>query len=238
NGNRDIGGYAALAQLSSNQYSDGTNLLIGVSNSTLANRSLIWEETESLNFGIDASLLNYRLNISVDYYDMDTRNLLVRRILPSTTGFSNVTTNIGKVGNDGVELTVGSVNVSSSAFEWRTDLNFSINRNKLKNLFGEYGDYVLEGKELYGDVPDYENEWFIGRPIDAIWNYDILGMWQVEEAEEAREYNLKPGDIKGFDRNEDGKYEALYDKSFIGYKEPRYRVGLRNEISFLKNFTA
>ena len=238
NGNRDIGGYAALAQLSSNQYSDGTNLLIGVSNSTLANRSLIWEETESLNFGIDASLLNYRLNISVDYYDMDTRNLLVRRILPSTTGFSNVTTNIGKLGNQGIELTVGSVNVSSSAFEWRTDLNFSINRNKLKNLFGEYGDYVLEGKELYGEVPDYENEWFIGRPIDAIWNYDILGMWQVEEAEAAREYNLKPGDIKGFDRNEDGKYEALYDKSFIGYKEPRYRVGLRNEISFLKNFTA
>lgn len=238
NGNRDIGGYAALAQLSSNQYSDGTNLLIGVSNSTLANRALIWEETESLNFGIDASLLNYRLNITLDFYDMDTRNLLVRRILPSTTGFSNVTTNIGKLGNKGFELTVGTVNMDRPSFGWKTDFNFSLNRNKLKNLFGEYGDYVLEGEELYGEVPDFENEWFIGRAIDAVWNYDILGMWQVEEAEEAKVYNLKPGDIKAFDRNGDGRYEALYDKSFIGYTEPRYRIGMRNEFSFLQNFSA
>lgn len=152
--------------------------------------------------------------------------------------FSNVTTNIGKLGNKGVELTVGTVNISGSSFEWRTDLNFALNRNKLRNLFGEYGDYILEGQELNGEVPDYENEWFIGRAIDAVWNYDILGMWQVEEAEEAKVYNLKPGDIKAVDRNQDGKYEALYDKTFIGYTEPRYRLGLRNEFTFLKNFSA
>src|SRR5690606_770599 len=81
-------------------------------------------------------------------------------------------------------------------------------------------------------------EWFIGQPIDVIWDYDILGVWQVEEAAEAAEYNLSPGDFKANDLDGNGAYEALQDKKFIGYTEPRYRLGLRNEFDFLRNFSA
>jgi len=238
NGNRDIGPYSAFSQMKSIQYFDGTNPLIGVTTSTLSNTGLRWEETESLNAGIDLGLFGNRVTATLDLYDATTRNLLVNRSLPRVTGFANVITNIGALGNRGVELTVGSVNVRNSNITWRTNLNFSMNRNKIKSLFGEIGTYTLEGRQHTGEVPEFANGWFVGQPVDVIWNYNILGTWQVEEAEEAAKYNLKPGDIKAEDLDKNGAYEALQDKQFIGYTEPRYNLGLRNDVDFLKNFTA
>ncbi|WP_236973646.1 SusC/RagA family TonB-linked outer membrane protein [Membranihabitans maritimus] len=238
NGNRDIGAYSALAQLTSNQYYDGSQVQIGVFTSSLANPGLIWEETESFNVGIDLGILENRINVSLDYYDMTTQNLLVNRTLPRITGFSDITTNIGELGNKGFEMMINSVNISSENFNWRTTFNLSLNRNEIISLFGESGNYTLEGQQYEGEIPDFENEWFIGRPIDAVWNYDIVGVWQEEEADEAETYGLEPGDLKGADLNNNGTYEALDDKTFIGYEQPRYRLGLRNEFNFLQNFSA
>lgn len=238
NGNRSIGPFAAFSQMSSTQYFNGTDTQMGVQTSTLANRGLRWEETRSTNFGIDIALLSNRINATIDLYDMETTNLLVNRALPRVTGFQNVTTNIGALGNRGFELTIGSTNVNNSNFVWRSNFNFSLNRNKLKSLFGETGSYVLEGKTHTGEIPDFTNQWFIGKAIDAIWDYNIIGMWQVEEAEEAKRYNLRPGDIKAEDVDDNGAYEALQDKKFIGFKEPRYLFGFRNDFTIFKNLTA
>lgn len=238
NGNRDIGPYAAFAQVGSNQYYNGTDVQMGIYTSTLSNPGLVWEETESYNLGFDIGILENRINLTLDYYDMTTKNLLVNRSLPRVTGFENVTSNIGELANRGFEVTFGSVNVNTSNFNWRTNLNFSLNRNKIKSLFGETGQYVLEGQTHSGEVPDFENEWFIGQPIDVVWDYDILGVWQVEEAAEAAEYNLDPGDFKANDLDGNSAYEALQDKMFIGYEQPRFRIGLRNEFDFLRNFSA
>lgn len=238
NGNRSIGPFAAFSQMRSTQYFNGSETQIGVQTFTLSNKSLKWEETTSTNFGIDLSLLSNRITATIDYYDMVTRNLLVNRSLPRVTGFANVTTNIGELGNKGLELTIGSTNVNSTAFTWRSNLNFSMNRNKLKSLFGEKGTYMLEGKTYTGEIPDYTNHWFVGRPIDAVWDYNILGMWQMEEAEEAKKYNLKPGDIKAEDVDNNGAYQALQDKRFIGFEQPRYLLGFRNDFTFWKNLTA
>lgn len=238
NGNRDIGPYAALAQLKSVQYYDGKNVHIGIGTSTLENRQLVWEETKSLNFGVDVGFMESRFQMTLDYYDMVTNNLLVNRILPRTTGFSSVTTNIGELANKGVELTFRSANVSTSKFDWNSTLNFSLNRNKINRLFGIEGDFVFEGKEYHGEIPDFSNEWFPGHGIDAIWNYDIVGIWQEEERDEAAKYNLEPGDFKARDLDDNGTYEAVKDKTFIGYDQPRFRVGLRNDFTILKNLTA
>ncbi|HLU90110.1 MAG TPA: SusC/RagA family TonB-linked outer membrane protein [Cyclobacteriaceae bacterium] len=238
NGNRDIGPYAAFSQMGSYQYYNGSEVQMGIYTSTLSNPGLMWEETESYNVGFDIGILENRINLTLDYYDMTTSNLLVNRSLPRVTGFENVTSNIGELANRGFEVTIGSVNINSSNLNWRSNLNFSLNRNKIKSLFGETGEYILEGKTYTGEIPDFENEWFIGQPIDVIWNYDILGVWQVEEAAEAAEYNLSPGDFKANDLDGNGAYEALQDKKFIGYTEPRYRLGLRNEFDFLRNFSA
>ncbi len=238
NGNRDIGPYASFAQMKSVQYYDGSNTKVGVYTSMLSNPGLSWEETESLNFGADITLFANRVNLTLDYYDAQTNRLLVERSLPTITGFENVTTNIGSLANQGFEMTLSSANVSRPNFGWKSTLNFSFNRNKISSLFGETGTYTLEGKSHTGEVPDFSNQWFIGKPLDVVWDYRMLGIWQQEEAEEAALYGLMPGDYKVESLDGNYIYEALQDKQFIGYKLPRYMLGLRNEFNFLRNFAA
>lgn len=238
NGNRDIGPYASFAQMQSVQYYDGTNPVVGIFTSSLANPALSWEETESMNFGADITLFNNRLNLTLEYYDAKTNRLLVDRSLPTITGFDNVTTNIGALANKGFEMTLSSLNMQRPNFTWRSTVNFSFNRNKITSLFGETGTYTLAGQTLTGEIPDYSNRWFVGQPLDVIWDYKVEGIWQVEEAAEAAQYGLEPGDYKVADLDGNLVYEALQDKQFIGYEMPRYLIGFRNEFSFLRDFTA
>lgn len=238
NGNREIGAYAALAQLSSTLYYDGSNVQVGVYNNTLANHGLVWEKTEALNFGLDISMFESKIDLSLEYYDMTTTDLLMNRLLPEITGFTNITSNLGELGNRGFEMNLTSVNISKSNFTWRSNLAFSLNRNKIKSLFGDYEEVEIDGEIVRREVPDYSNEWFPGEAIDRVWNYDVLGIWQLDEADEANVYRLRPGDFKARDVNNNGVYEALEDKMFIGYLQPRYRIGFRNEFTFLNNFSA
>lgn len=238
NGNRDIGIYAALARTASSPWYDGANTRIGVYNSTLSNRSLKWEKTAALNFGFEMGLWENRIDLSADLYHMTTTDLLMNRMLPRVTGFSNITSNLGELQNRGFELTVNTKNVSKQNFSWNSNFVFSMNRNKIIELFGDYSTYTLLNKERTGDVPDFTNGWFPGQALDVVWDYKITGIWQLDEREEAAKYNLMPGDFKGVDVNTDYRYVDRIDKQFIGYTQPRYRLGLRNDFSFLKHFTA
>ncbi|WP_229253042.1 SusC/RagA family TonB-linked outer membrane protein [Dyadobacter helix] len=237
NGNRDIGAYSALAQLLSTQYYDGSNVQVGVYNSSLANPNLVWEKTKSINMGMDVSFLKNRLDVSMEYYDMTTTDLLMNRLLPEITGFKNITSNLGQLGNRGFEMTINTVNTEKRNFSWRSSLVFSFNRNKIKRLFGDYKEETVDGKTVKRELPDYTNEWFPGQALDRVWNYDVTGIWQVSEKDAAAVYKLQPGDFKATDADGNGKYEALADKMFIGYRQPRFRIGLRNEFTFLKNFS-
>ncbi|TLV03940.1 SusC/RagA family TonB-linked outer membrane protein [Dyadobacter luticola] len=238
NGNRDIGPYASFSQLGAIQYYNGTSTAVGVYTSSLANPGLSWEETQSLNFGTDISLLGSRVNVTVDYYQAETRKLLVNRSLPTVTGFKQVTTNIGSLSNRGLEMTVSTVNVRKPNLTWNSALNFSFNRNKIQRLFGNTGSYTLQGQSQSGEIPDYTNKWFPGKSIDAVWDYDVKGIWQTEEAEQAKKLGLSPGDYKVADLDGNGALEALQDKTFIGYTTPRYMLGLRNEVTFFQHFSA
>lgn len=238
NGNRDIGIYSALARTESNLWYDGTSVRVGVFNSSLANTGLSWEKTTSLNIGLDMAFLNNKIDLSAEVYDMTTTDLLMNRILPRVTGFSNVTTNLGEVENRGFELTINTKNITNPGLSWRSGVVFSLNRNKIKRLFGNMGSYTLLGEKRNGEVPDFTNKWFPGHAVDAVWDYDVTGVWQGHEAAQAAKYNMQPGDFKAVDVNGDGKYVDVEDKKFIGYTVPRYRLGFRNDISFWKNFTA
>lgn len=238
NGNRDIGAYSALAQLLSAMYYNGTNVQVGVYNTSLANPNLVWEKTKSINIGMDLSLLKNRIDLSMEYYDMTTTDLLMKRLLPEITGFKDITTNLGLLGNKGFEMTINTVNTEQANFSWRSGLVFSFNRNKIKRLFGDYKEETVDGKTVTRELPDYSNEWFPGQAIDRVWNYNVTGIWQTVEKDAAAVYKLQPGDFKAEDVDGNGKYEALLDKQFIGYRQPRFRIGLRNEFTFWKNFTA
>src|SRR5699024_2301719 len=108
NGNRDIGIYDALAKLESKNYLTGSRLISGIYSRSLANQYLKWEKTTALNLGLDFSVLNSRLNGSVDYYSMITNDLLLKRSLPTIIGYDNVMSNMGELQNKGFEMTLNS----------------------------------------------------------------------------------------------------------------------------------
>lgn len=238
NGNRDIGNYASLARMESSLWYDGNNTRVGVNTTTLANYGLRWEKTTSLNLGLDLGLLQDRIDVTVDLYDMTTTDLLMNRQIPKITGFTNITSNLGELGNRGIEVAVNSTNIDRGNLVWRSNVVFSLNRNKINKLFGDVSTYTLLGQQRVGDVPDFSNKWFPGQPIDVVWDYEVQGIWQTAEREEALKYNLKPGDYKVTDVDGDYRFVDLQDKKFIGYETPRYRLGIRNDLVFLKNFTA
>ncbi|MFK5973793.1 MAG: TonB-dependent receptor [Flavobacteriaceae bacterium] len=225
NGNRDIGIYSSLARVNSTQYSNGSGVQVGVYNNSLSNPGLRWEKTESLNFGLDLGLFNNRVDLTAEYYTITTTDLLQNRQLPEITGFNGVTTNIGELENKGFELSLNTVNIDTQNFSWRSGVVFSFNRNKIISLFGDLDE---EGNPL----PDYSNQWFPGQSIDVIWDYKVEGVWQANEAAEANAQGFVPGDYKAQDLNNDGQYDALIDKQFIGFRTPRYRWGFRNEFKY------
>lgn len=246
NGNRSIGDYVALANLVTGggnrvMYYVGDNinpeLLSYLRVDRLANPNLQWEKTASLNIGIDFGFLNNRISGSLDTYFQRTTNMIMGQRLPGFSGYSSITTNLGEVANDGIELSLNTLNIDNPNFTWTTDLTFTYNKNHIKHLLGDYDE---NGKEM--DVSS--NGWFIGHSINEIWDYKVEGIWQVNEAEEAAKYGQRPGDIKVWNNpdndivNEDGSITYVYnndDKVFLGQRTAPYRLTMRNNFTIFKN---
>lgn len=244
NGNRAIGRYDGLSDMSTGKYPyqsatgtvyEGTQLYVN----RMANPNLKWEQTESLNFGIDYSIKNGLFDGSFDYYVANTKDVLVNRQLPDILGFSNVATNLGQVNNHGFEMVLNSRVMKRENFAWSINLNFTFNRNKIKSLYGDLVDVTDANGNVIGqkEPDDYQNNWFIGKAIDIIWQPKILGVWQIGQEAEAARYGQFPGDFHLEDVNDDGKINNL-DKQFLGYKEPRFRWNMRQDFTIFKNFEA
>jgi TonB-linked SusC/RagA family outer membrane protein len=244
NGNRAIGRYDGLSDMSTGKYPyqtlsgtvyEGTQLYVN----RMANPNLKWEQTQSLNFGIDYSIKNGFFDGSIDYYVANTKDVLVNRQLPDILGFSNVATNLGQVNNHGIELVINSRVMKRENFSWNINVNFTLNRNKIKSLYGDLVDVKDDQGNVIGrkEPDDYQNNWFIGKAIDIIWQPKIIGVWQKGEETQAARYGQFPGDFHLEDVNDDGKINDL-DKQFLGYKEPRFRWNMRQDFTFFKNFEA
>lgn len=236
NGNREIRDnnnvidpYVSIQTLDGGKYQavngSGTPVLVNTvsNNPRLGNPNLEWEKTKSLNLGLDFGFLNNRLNGSLELYDKKTSDLLIGQSLSSVSGYTNVIANLGRVNNKGIELSLNSRNITEGNITWNTSVNFSLNRNKITAL------------ATPNDDPG--NGWFIGKDIDVIWEYKILGVWQENEVAEANKFNkgIKPGDFKLEDVDGNYVYNDL-DKQFIGYRSPRFNWSMRNDFNIYKNF--
>jgi TonB-linked SusC/RagA family outer membrane protein len=240
NGNRDIGRYLALSDLSTGKYQyitpSGQLLLVSqLYVNRLQNPGLKWEKTESINLGLDYSILKDRISGSIDVYKKSTKDLLILRALPDVIGFANRLDNLGEVENRGIELSINTVNMKRSDFSWRSTINFSLNRNKIMHLYGPVPVTDASGKVTMVEKDDVANRWFLGHDIEEIWDLKVLGVWQQNEAAEAAKFGVKPGDFKVEDLNGDGKFSDA-DRQFLGYRTPRFQWTLRNDFTFLKNF--
>ena len=215
----------------------------------MANPTLQWEKTKSWNFGLDFGFLNDRIFGSLDVYKMNTTDMIMSQPLQAFTGFSNITTNLGQVDNTGFELSLNTVNIQNKNFEWTSTLSFSYNKNKITHLFYEYEDVLDANGNVIGQKEsDYTaNGWFIGKPINEIWNYEVIGIWQKDEWEEAAKYGQVPGDPKVWNNpandvyNEDGTVKTIVynddDKRFQGTTTPPVNWSFRNDFTLWKNLT-
>lgn len=236
NGNRDVSTYAALSNLSKNPYFDGTNVIVGLTNTSMANPNLKWEGTEAYNMGVDLSTFGNKLNFTIDAYKGTTHDLLLDRMLPKIIGYVSVATNLGRISNKGINATVDGKLLNNENLSWRSSLVFSLNRNRIDRLWGDMIEEVINGQSVIKEVPDYANEYFPGQALDRVWDYKIVGIWQEDEIDEAKKYGLRPGEYKAEDVNTDFSYRQMDDKQFLGWTKPRFTLGWRNDFNFLKYF--
>jgi TonB-dependent starch-binding outer membrane protein SusC len=167
--NQAVAPYATLGRLSTRPYNFGTATSTGYYVSTLPNPNLGWEYSKTMNYGLDFSILNHRLSGTIEYYVTDTKDILLNVNLPSTSGVSSYTGNIGQTQNKGVEVSLNGVILDNlNGWTWEAGINFYANRNKLVALSS-------------GQERDENNWWFVGHPIDVIYDYEKIGLWQTED---------------------------------------------------------
>ncbi|MEO5904690.1 MAG: TonB-dependent receptor [Gemmatimonadaceae bacterium] len=217
NGNQAIRPYQTLSQLDDRSYLNGDAPAPGYIPVTLGNPDLKWETTLSRNFGLDLSMWKGRVTATLDSYMSNTSDLLLRRSISSVQGITTITQNIGKTSNKGFELQLGTLNVSRGMFRWNTDLNLSVNRNKIVDLYGDKKDDIASG-------------WFIGQPIDVNYGYIFDGIFQAgENIAASAQPTALPGYVRVKDVNGDGKIDPL-DRTFVGSLQPKYTAGMTNSI--------
>ena len=232
-GNRAIGPYSTLARFSNAFTVQGGSLVSAVTPSAVSNPSLTWETTAQLNIGADVGLYNGRVNVSLDWYRMETSDLIFSLPLPEYSGFGSRLSNIGRVANRGLELVVGTRNLVGD-FEWSTDFNISRNRNEILELPGGNDVFYSSGP---GHVVGLGQTQIlrVGEPVGTFfgWNYD--GVYQQgDDFIPGGSFEQQPGGEHYEDVNEDGMLNAA-DRTVIGDPNPDFIFGLTNDFRY-QNF--
>ncbi|MDH6343621.1 TonB-linked SusC/RagA family outer membrane protein [Parabacteroides sp. PFB2-12] len=207
-------------------FGDGGATEIRQQINSMANKDLKWEKTAGFNMGVDFNLFKNRLNGTIEAYQTETKDLLYDMAIPTLTGFSQVSSNIGKIRNRGIELTLSSRNIVTKDFEWETTFNISSNQNKILSLLGQ--DMDGDGKE--DDL--IASNLFIGQSTSAIYNYIIDGIWQLSD-DIPKGYHA--GNYKIRDTTGEGDV-TVDDRVIVGKGDPAYRLGLMNKFRY-KDFS-
>jgi len=164
--NQSVGPYTTFGSLSTVPYNFGDEFVIGNYVNTASNARLGWEFSKTWNYGLDFTLLNRRINGTVEYYITKTEQLLLSKGLPASSGLGSVTENVGASENKGLEISLNGVIFDNpDGFSWEVGGNLYTNKNKITALAS--GTDRNEG-----------NLWFVGHNINALYDYQYVGLWQ------------------------------------------------------------
>jgi TonB-dependent starch-binding outer membrane protein SusC len=224
--NQGVPPYKTLGLLNTRPYNFGSQNGTGYYVSELPNPNLGWEYTKTYNYGIDFGFFNKRLTGTIEYYTQETNDILVGSILPITGGVSSITQNIGKSENKGAEFSLNGLIIDNpDGLSWDAGFNIYANRNKLVALNS-------------GQEKDEANSWFVGHPINVIYDYERLGLWQEGDP------NLtlyEPGGNVGMikvkytgDYNADGtptRAIGAADRQIIDVN-PKYQGGFNTHVTY------
>lgn len=218
-GNQAVALYSYYPTLNLVNYSFNDALVQGYVQKQLADPNLTWETTTEYDIGLDAAILNNKISLTADYYKKRTEGILLVLPVPGTLGLNAGPQNAGTVDNKGWEFSVGTHH-SLGKFGLTTNLNFSINENKVMDLAGT-GPYI--------NGSDIDPRYITGKgyPINSFWGYKTDGLFQTEQ--DAKNYPefmrpAEPGDVKVLDLNQDGKIDPD-DMTYLGNSFPKYTFG-------------
>ncbi|MBO2010111.1 SusC/RagA family TonB-linked outer membrane protein [Hymenobacter negativus] len=233
-GNQEINNYQSLARYDVGSYASGSTRLVGLVPANIVNPDLRWESTAATNVGIDAAFLQNRITFTADAYYKKTTDLLLRVATPRTTGYADILLNAGSVENKGLEFALNTTNFDSKAFGWKTNLNLSLNRNKVLDLYsvselpvGASSSSLFVGAGL-GQTSILRE----GEPIGSFYGNVFDGIWQTQDeiAASGTRDNVRPGDPRYVDRNGDGVVN-LFDRVIIGRAQPDFIYGVTNNFT-------
>lgn len=253
-GNNGIDSYQFATFYSSDPYpiNNGSATILKPG-SKAANENLKWEATKSLNLGVDLSLIENRVNLSVDYYNNKSTDLLIENDIPPSSGYTTQFQNIGSIRNSGVEVVLNTVNISRKNFTWTTDFNISFNRSKVLELFGDKStkDYLDRHEQMAtGKVEFRIRE---GDPLGQIFGYKRNGVYTTDDFTQnpdgtyalkdgvpvlkgATLANIKPGDVKyspmAGNTLEGRPIWSTEDRTTIGNTMPKFIGGLVNTFQY------
>ncbi|WP_430817513.1 SusC/RagA family TonB-linked outer membrane protein [Carboxylicivirga sp. RSCT41] len=250
-GNNRIGDYEAYNLLnvnSSSGYTFNEAYVPGTYQSNMGVPDLRWETTAQVNLGIDMGFFNQRVQATVDYYKKNTQDLLLDAEMALSTGFNRVQQNVGEVENQGLEISINTVNVKNSDFEWTTSFNISFNKNKTIKL-NDGQDAIYTNPDWSSQYNEYQYITQVGQPVGMIYGLEFERLYQFEDFSwnnESQTYSLKegvadngalpvaPGSIMFKDQNGDGTINEE-DRVIIGNPHPDHFGGLTNDFRW-KNF--
>ena len=224
NGNQSLEPYGTLSQMAvgkSGGYATYFDNMVtfGQALATLGNPLLGWETTTSWNYGLESDFINGRLHFEIDAYNAKTTDqIFMRDILSMGTGIRKQSATMGQIDNWGIEATLRSTNIRNRDFMWTTQLQFSMNRNKLVELYGDGND-------------DITNELFLNHSLGAIYGYKWIGVIQEEDKAYMEASGGQPGDPKYEDINGDGKITPD-DKMILGYNKPAFVMSMANTLTY------
>lgn len=259
-GNNRIGAFDYLSQITfyNNRnafYSFGNILTQAFTIERLGNPNLKWESTGQFDIGLELGFFKDRILFEADVYKKRTYDLLLSTPLPTNSGFTSITSNVGKTQNQGIEFTLNTINVKNKNFSWNSNFNISFNRNKILDLNGS-DDRIIsvvggQGNALSA-VPGYIAK--IGKPISQMYGFVYVGNYQLTDFDllpngvyvlkdniphaggsaNVIRANQKPGDPKYADVNGDGLINDD-DITVIGDPNPIHIGGFSNNFTY-KNF--
>ncbi len=193
-----------------------------------ANNKLKWEEKHEYDVGLDFSMLDYRLNVSIDWYFRLIKGLLYDYTVPSPPNLYTTTrANVGEMSNHGLELMVNAIPVQTKDFKWNSTITFSTNSNKLRSL----------SNDLYQASSDYFMTGWIEEPVKTESHIvrighrvgDIYGFQVVDVDDQGKWiYSDKDGNLVGYDEFT----HSFEDKKVIGNGVPKWYLGFNNQIQY------
>lgn len=250
-GNNNVDNNMYATDYGSGHYGyNGSDYITLVPGTTLGNKKLKWEKTTTTNIGLDVSIFNSRVNLSVDWYNNESSNLLIKNKIPTSTGYTHQFQNIGSIRNRGVELVLNTTNIRTKDFSWTMDFNIAFNRSKVLDIYGdgETDNFIAEYESRMGFKIEEGKPLgqFFGLIYDGIYTTDDFvqnadGGYTLKDGipylKGSNRENVKPGDAKY--RPTAGEVDAdgnpvwgTNDRTVIGNAAPDFIGGWNNTFTY------